>query len=137
SPNTLFDKYFGWNPNTQNWTQYPNGNHVMEQGAGYIVRAPQNYSTDPLVVIPFDGEFTGTPNNGVITIPVAGDESFNLLGNPYPSAIDADEFLAIANNPSLDGTLYFWTHNTPPASSGGSTYSYSADDYAAYNLLGG
>lgn len=137
SPITLFDKYLGWNPNNQSWTVYPYGNHSMVAGAGYIVRAPQNYSTNPAVVTPFEGIFTGTPNNGIITIPVVGDDDFNLLGNPYPSAIDADLFLADPANASLDGTIYLWTHNTPLVSGGGDLYNYSEDDYAVYNYLGG
>jgi hypothetical protein len=46
------------------------------------------------------------------------------VGNPYPSAIDADLFLG--SNP---GTLYFWTHRTQGAASGA--------NYASYNTLGG
>jgi|GEM_PF-1088584 len=137
SPTTLFDKYLGWNPNTQTWITYPVGNHIMQAGAGYIVRAPQSYSTDPSIVVPFEGIFTGTPNNGIITIPVAGNNDYNLLGNPYPSAIDADLFISDVNNSNLDGTIYLWTHNTPIAPIGSSVYSYSADDYAVYNLMGG
>lgn len=136
SPLTLFDKYFGWDPNSQTWITYPVGNHTMQPGAGYVVRAPQNYSTDPTVVQPYEGNFIGTPYNGIFTVPVVGDGNFNLLGNPYPSAIDADLFLSDPANATLDGVIYLWTHNTPiiPA---GQIYSYSTDDYAVYNFLGG
>jgi hypothetical protein len=34
-----------------------------------------------------------------------------LMGNPYPSALDADKFLD-ANASLIEGTIYFWTHNT-------------------------
>ncbi len=41
----------------------------------------------------------------------------------------------------LDGTLYFWTHNTPIAigrpDPGSGLYAYSGDDYASYNRTGG
>ncbi|MDR6967424.1 hypothetical protein J2X31_001435 [Flavobacterium arsenatis] len=137
SPMTLFDKYFGWNPNNQSWTTYPQGNHIMQEGMGYIVRAPQNYSTNPLVTIPFEGIFTGTPNNGIINVPVIGNGAYNLLGNPYPSALDADEFLQHPANSTLEGTIYLWTHNTPIVETGNQSFSYSTDDYAVYNLLGG
>ncbi|KAF2518821.1 hypothetical protein EYY60_00010, partial [Flavobacterium zhairuonense] len=59
---------------------------------------------------------------------------FYLLGNPYPSALSADAFIT-ANNTLLDGTLYFWTHNTPVVLIG--AYQYTTDDYAVYNLSGG
>jgi len=137
SPMTLFDKYFGWNPTNEIWIPYPQGNHIMEEGTGYIVRAPQNYSTDPLMAIPFEGIFTGTPNNGVINVPVIGNGAFNLLGNPYPSALDADEFLQDPANSTLEGTIYLWTHNTPIVETGNQAFSYASDDYAVYNLMGG
>lgn len=136
SPETFFDKYYGWNPNNQTWTNHPYGTHIMEPGAGYIVRAPQNYSTDPLTVDSFEGQFLGTPNNGIYTVPVVGNGNFNLLGNPYPSAIDADSFLSDPANTALDGVIYLWTHNTP-AIPAGQIYSYATDDYAVYNFLGG
>jgi len=55
----------------------------------------------------------------------------NLIGNPYPSAIDAD--LLLANNlTTLQGSFYFWTHNTPITN-----FNYTANDYAVYNQSGG
>lgn len=137
SPLTLFDKYMGWNPNNQVWVTYSQGNHVMQEGTGYIVRAPQNYSTDPLVTTSFEGIFNGTPNNGIINVPVVGNGSFNLLGNPYPSALDADEFLQDPANSTVEGTIYLWTHNTPIVETGNQLFSYASDDYAVYNLMGG
>jgi hypothetical protein len=55
--------------------------------------------------------FTGIPNNGIITISIGGTGSFNLIGNPYPSALDASQFLS-TNSGVLGGTIYFWTHST-------------------------
>jgi len=74
------------------------------------------------------------PNNGTITLPVSGGASqLNLLGNPYPSALDADAFLLDpANAATLSGTIYLWTHNTPITNN-----NYSGGDYATYNYLGG
>jgi hypothetical protein len=55
--------------------------------------------------ITFNGVFTGTAlNNGPITITTAAN-TFNAIGNPYPSTISATAFLN-ANN--TDGILYFW-----------------------------
>ena len=56
---------------------------------------------------------------------------FNLLGNPYPSALYADEFIVANTNV---GALYFWTHNTNINSL---TLQYTNDDYAVYSLVGG
>jgi hypothetical protein len=41
-----------------------------------------------------------------ITISIGGTGSFNLMSNPYPSALDASQFLDI-NSSFLGGTIYF------------------------------
>jgi len=87
-----------------------------------------------------DISFTGKPNNGIIyTDVVEWDDSddnndFNLLGNPYPSAIDIELFFD-ANLAMIDPTVYLWTHNTPI--SNGDSGDFSFDDYATYNYTGG
>jgi hypothetical protein len=78
--------------------------------------------------------FRGIPNNGDYSF-VVGMDQYNLVGNPYPSAIRADDFIT-ANNGIIYGALYFWTHNTAITPSG-SDYVYTADDYATYNITGG
>ncbi|MEO8253425.1 MAG: discoidin domain-containing protein, partial [Flavobacterium sp.] len=133
SPNTFFDKYYRYN---NGWVISKYGVDSMIAGNGYIIRAPQStaISGTPL---PYAGEFNGKPNNGVIMIPLKGDETY-LLGNPYPSALNADAFLT-QNKDKLEGTLYFWTHNTAPKilNPGDKTYKYIASDYASYNRTGG
>jgi len=49
--------------------------------------------------------FVGKPNDGDYTSNITSGNS-SLLGNPYPSAMDADVF--ILNNQSIFTTLYFW-----------------------------
>ncbi|MGC4041172.1 MAG: hypothetical protein QM710_10400 [Flavobacterium sp.] len=140
SPNTQLA--YVWDTSIYNWS-YTNNSSVMNVAKGYILRtpdiAPFNASTTNI----FNGEFFGVPNNGTITTPIAvsngGLNDMNLIGNPYPSAIDADAFLlnnAPANGGVLNGTIFYWTHNTPITPSG-STYQYSWNDYASYNLTGG
>lgn len=139
SPNTLADKYYYWNGATQGWALSYNGTEVMVPGKGYIIRAPQTFSTDPSETQPYeDGEFSGTPNNGEITYEVYGTsdpavDKWNLLGNPYPCAISIEKFfdLLSGNRSVLDGTLHFWTHNTPVQSN-----NYTSSDYASYNFTG-
>ena len=36
--------------------------------------------------------FVGKPNNGTIQLNISLNQSY-LVGNPYPSALDADEFI--------------------------------------------
>ena len=104
----------------------------MVQGKGYIIRGPDNITNDRRYA--FEATFVGKPNNGNINGEIVKKDQFNLVGNPYPSALDADEFLD-RNRAILEGTLYFWTHNTPVVLGG--AYEYSSDDYATYNLSGG
>jgi hypothetical protein len=136
SPNTLSDKYYGYD---NGWVLYYNGAKTMNIGEGYIIRAPQSFSITN-ATIDTAPQFIGVPNNGPKEV-VIGRSGDYLLGNPYPSAINADAFL-IANTGTtgaLQGTLYFWTHNSPPSSAvaGDATYNYTGNDYASYNVTGG
>ena len=83
--------------------------------------------------------FAGTANNGTITVPIANSlaspassRNYNLLSNPYTSAIDADKFLEY--NTDLDGAVYIWKATTPSTGAPGS--SYSRADYIAYTRAG-
>ncbi len=128
SPNTLSDKFYSYNSNTSKW-KLENPLNKMETGTGYIIRAPQNFSiTDRSI---YKATFKGVPNNGKIMVKQGAPNTSNLIGNPYPSTLNADVFLR-KNAPVLKGALHFWTHNTPITN-----LEYSTDDYATYNLLGG
>lgn len=134
SPLTNPNRYYRFDNATYNWLAVP-GASTMAAAVGYIMRAPSNY--DPLVPSTFIGEFVGVPHNGNYTFPIVVNtvpnpiEDRNLIGNPYPSSIDAD--LLLSNNLStLQGSFYFWTHNTPITNN-----VYTANDYAVYNQSGG
>jgi hypothetical protein len=138
SPNTQPDKFYSWNHSTNSWFAEPNTN-LMQPAKGYIIRAPQTFSISGSGQV-FNAAFVGKPNNGQITTPLSSAGQWNLIGNPYPSALYARDFLNNASNSSaLDGTVYFWTHNTSPSSSapGSSAFNYSANDYATWNFTGG
>jgi hypothetical protein len=129
----------------ENWKQETSAS-VMQLGKGYIIRGSQTSSLPAF----YDATFEGVPNNGTKTISIGKIGTSNLLGNPYPSAIDANAFLA-ANSKIVEGTIYFWTHNTaiqlasgitgvdefgnPKVGSGAQAY--TSDDYATYNTTGG
>jgi hypothetical protein len=57
-------------------------------------------------------------------------DGWNLIGNPYPSAIDADAFIT-ANKDYIEGALYFWTYI------GNTGWNLNGSDYACYTLAGG
>jgi autotransporter-associated beta strand protein len=135
----LFYSY-GVTAEIEDWIQESSEN-TMTAGKGYIINGiTYKFPLPP----PSSPNFKGVPNNGDIIVPVkitpAVDGTSALLGNPYPSAIDADKFLT-ANSAVLDGTLYFWTHNTERgigvSNPGTGVFAYSSDDYASYNFTGG
>jgi len=132
SPNTLWDKYHYWNPTNQKWVLSNNGIDVMKIGKGYSIRAPQYFDlVSPSV---FDGTFVGIPNNGDWSVPVEHDK-LNLIGNPYPSPINAAKLML--ENKDHIGSLYFWTHNQPPqVEPGTNTFKYLSSDFVIYNGTG-
>lgn len=107
-------------------------------GKGFIARVkPQAPFTDISITASIDFPIKGIANNGDISVSVRNDPanlnsktSYELLGNPYPSAIDGSKFLS--SNTILDGTLYFWTASTPLANKA----KYNQADYAMWNLGG-
>ncbi|RZJ33192.1 MAG: choice-of-anchor D domain-containing protein, partial [Flavobacterium sp.] len=119
---------------------------VMTPAKGYAIMAPTNVTFSPTATATVS--FSGPVNNGLITIPLAqsqngaaANDDFNLIGNPYPSALSGDAFLTqntITSN-QISGTLYFWTHNQPISNSapGPNQYNFITADYAMYTLAGG
>ena len=131
------DRFFEWDIVT-GWIS-KTGTDIMEIAEAYIGSAPNTGSFPQSQSVIFDG----LVNNGVILSPSFQDINFNwnLIGNPYPSAINADLFLDDPLNTSVvNGTIYLWTHNSPisEANSGDERYNYSASDYATYTVnMGG
>lgn len=144
SPDTPAGRMYSYDAfaTPEDW-QLESAGTVMAAGKGYIIRGPDYPPPLPPFPSGFPATFVGVPNNGVITTPIGGVNTSNLIGNPYPSALDADAFLA-ANSAVLEGTIYFWTHNTAiqvatniaAGSAGSGTYAYTSDDYASYNGTG-
>ncbi|ESU23745.1 hypothetical protein FEDK69T_11510 [Flavobacterium enshiense DK69] len=127
--------------NMDAWVLTPQA-EIMSPGRGYAVmgKINQAYPAQQGSV------YNGVVNNGLITQSIAlsldntkANDDFNLIGNPYPSAISADAF--ILANPDISGTLYFWTHEgniqVAAINPGPMAMNFSPDDFAYYNLVGG
>ncbi|WP_299884513.1 T9SS type A sorting domain-containing protein [uncultured Lacinutrix sp.] len=126
------------------------GSEIMQPGIGYAATLSTTSFTGPgsQIAHTFSGEF----NNGVIPVTIyrndteTNDKNWNFIGNPYPSAISVADFLSentynASTNPTgtLDGALYLWSHENPPASNnnGNSFYNFNQSDYAMVNGIGG
>ena len=145
SSKTVNGTFYSFDTVTEDWKQEFAGKK-MDIGKGYIVRRPDFISGIPVKTETYTAYFVGVPNNGTMTVPSGFNGSATgtsiLIGNPYPSAIDADKFLADINNKNvLDGTLYFWTNNTEIGTGttnlGSGAFAYTSNDYASYNRVGG
>lgn len=140
TPNYADANFDGYDdgPPSQWVTEGPSA--TMEAGKGYIVRGT---SVGPFPATS-TANFQGVLNNGIVGVtvhksnsPAISNENYNLLGNPYASAISADQF--ILDNTNTSGGLYFWTHvgNIAASVTFPGLYEYSADDFAVYTLMGG
>jgi hypothetical protein len=101
------------------------------KGAGYLIRMPNVNPADQSLTTPYylgtpttglltyNGVFTGTLNNGTITLNSLTPSKYYSVGNPYPSTISADLFLS---SNSTGGTLYFWRKTNGTAGSAYATY---------------
>lgn len=161
SPGTNLGFQYKWLPTTGGFNNFGNwtlSNETMVLGKGYCLRAPDAYSLSAFTN--YTASFFGVPNNGNITIPISRgsydganyptgvsttpgtrfDDNWNLVGNPYPSAIDALDFLTL--NPNIDGFVNIWTHGTLPSNVipdpfyNNYAYNYTPADYLTFNAVG-
>lgn len=157
SPATAASFIYKWLP-TQggNFGGWANANETMVIGKGYIIRAPNTFPSTPQ---PFSTAFTGIPNNGIIAATIergnyvgpgynnpngvfvtTNDDNMNLIGNPYPSAINSLAFLT--SNTNIEGAVRIWTHGAIPSAAvtdpfyGNFLYNYNSNDYIVYNGTG-
>ncbi|MDG5489952.1 CUB domain-containing protein [Psychroserpens sp. SPM9] len=158
---------FDWTPTVVgngagNHGQWYAASGAMTNGKGYIVRGLGGTpATIPATAYPVSNNtalFSGTPNNGVITrnifhgnwnggdYPGIGntatdqDDNWNLIGNPYPSAISANAFTDI--NTNINGTIYVWPHDNTYSAINldpfyeNYVYNYDGNDYIEHNNTG-
>lgn len=110
-------------PADPGWTSHSGS---MTPGAGYAGRGA-GLAT-----------FNGDVNNGTVSYPLvyhpfipgnaAAGTPFNLVGNPYPSAVSCASL--VAGNTDINGSLYFWDDDL----TGGTGY--ASSDYAIWNGTG-
>jgi hypothetical protein len=130
SPATLDNRFYTYDPVANAYVVVATpASTNFTSGVGYLLRAPND--SNPSISAAYAGQFAGVPFNGTRTTAVT--TGFNLVGNPYPSKLDALNFLANATNTGLGiTTLHFWTHTV--AAVGGV---YPTNNYASFNAIGG
>lgn len=111
SPQTLTNRFYLYNSTTNFYESVPSpSTTTFEAGKGFLIRVPNNHPA--VTPTAFAGQFVGVPHNGDYSVTMQdalAGERFNLVGNPYPSPINALSFIADNNNSgSITGTLYFW-----------------------------
>lgn len=108
-----------------------NKDMIITPGMG-IIATHQSAATYPNA---FDYTFTGTFNTGLVSYPVVYNAAntgghWNLLGNPYPGALDFDAFVT-HNAGVVDGVAHLWVHQTDAHKdhAGHHAKNYTAADY--------
>ncbi|RTY90873.1 T9SS sorting signal type C domain-containing protein [Flavobacterium sp. GT3R68] len=158
SPSSPTGNIFKWNPTVANsnggFGNWENTVENMVTAKGYIVRGPTGFNNAAPQAM--TANFSGVPNNGIYTPSIlrgnntAADypgtngititnkeDNWNLIGNPYPSAIKSIDFLAA--NTNIEGAVRLWTHGTLPNAGtpnpfyGSYAYNYTATDYIVHN----
>jgi len=141
STNWLY-KFYGAADNYYAWAKIDESTSLLA-GEGFTMKGTSGSAP---IIIQQNYVFKGLPNNGDITLALDNslEEVERLIGNPYPSAIDATEFildnLSIAdggnntNGTIFNGALYFWDHFGEENSHVLAEY---VGGYATRNLTGG
>ena len=130
-------KFFGAANQYSQWDWVGKDGH-LNTGEGFTMKGSSGWAG----ILQYQNYvFRGMPNNGDISLYIGTGENY-LIGNPYPSAIDANKFIKEnlkdvpegKNSKNLfNGSLYFWSHF-----SGQTHYLVRyIGGYAVYNLSGG
>jgi len=128
---------YSFNASVANSDWVFHGTSNFEPGIGYAI---QNEGTGGQL-----RSFSGLVNSGDITVNIynttnlAGtgsddnewsESGDNLLGNPYPAAIDWDLIITDPDNQEISGEVYFWNQQNAEVGEN------NVNEYTVYNLTG-
>ncbi len=127
---TLSNRFYTYNTATGTNGDYEavfptqnEGTYSFEAGKGYLIRTPDTHPAyvegNPGTAI--NAEFAGVPYNQSVNVALSNaNTGFNLVGNPYPSAISIAQLFS-ANTDAIDGTVWFWRKRNGASGSGYAT----------------
>ncbi len=119
--------------------QHVRNTGTIKAGEGFTMKGVANTAGN--LTLEQNYVFQGKPNNGdILTLNLNAGNDY-LVGNPYASALDADQFIldngplidGAGTDPLISGTLYFWEH----WGGGSHVTSEYQGGYGTYNLSGG
>ena len=130
--NQIGDTYSAW--------QHVRSTGTLNIGEGFTMKGVANTSGN--ITLEQNYVFDGKPNNGEILLSLTAGNNF-LVGNPYASAIDANEFILDnigtadggrnASGNVINGVIYLWDH----FASGTHVLADYEGGYATITLMGG
>ena len=125
--NNLSNSYSAW--------QHIRRSGTIKIGEGFTMKGVESSPTS--LGSTQNYTFYGKPNNGDIALNINEGNGY-LIGNPYPSALDANQFIidndeTLGGTGSATGTLYFWQH----WGGGSHVLAEYKGGYASYTLAGG
>ncbi len=114
SPLTTTNRFYTYNTTTNLYNSIPDPSTTpFSTAKGYLIRMPNNWiSSSSGTPAPYFGSFTGVPRNGPVSVSGLIDGGsdnyrYNAVGNPYPSAVQIEEFIT-QNNQNIYGTIWMW-----------------------------
>jgi len=113
APTRFYEYKYDTNTGEETYTQI-NATTPFTPAKSYLIRMPNTSLTDGYntgdATIPFNGIFSGTANNGTVTIPLSTTgKNFTAVGNPYASPINLAEFFTTNSGVIDTGSgIYMW-----------------------------
>jgi len=118
-----------YDPNTNSWSFITSLTAPLAVGKGYGIWADTQTNSTPDPVVSFNGPF----NTGNITVPMVPN-AWNIIGNPYPSAINwtlVDKATSLQNF----GAAYFWKQSLSAGAGGYATHDGTVATNGATNVI--
>ncbi|KGO91617.1 T9SS sorting signal type C domain-containing protein [Flavobacterium subsaxonicum] len=117
SPFTSASRFYTYNGAEDEFATVQDLTASFETAKAYLIRMPNSITGGPTgpyyagtETLTYQGAFTGTPNNGTITVDLnSAGNRYTAVGNPYPSPISLQEFFN-QNQTVLDSLsgMHFW-----------------------------